>query len=168
MSIPNADLHNYRLLPPGALLISLLCELPLAALSWPLRPSGWMVAEGVFLICTGAWLNVQSDRMFRIAGVGVCPFSHTPTLLMSGPFSVTRNPMYLGLVATSTGLTIASGVLINLWIPAAYAIWLHYAYVLPEEQFLRVQFGSAFENYAARVPRWLIRKSNVQGAATGR
>jgi protein-S-isoprenylcysteine O-methyltransferase Ste14 len=113
-----------------------------------------MVAAGVALVGTGAWLNVQSDRLFRIAGVGVCPFSHTPALLTGGPFSVTRNPMYLGLVAISAGLTLASGILVNLWISAAYAIWLHYAYVHREEQFLRNQFGSAFEAYAARVPRW--------------
>jgi protein-S-isoprenylcysteine O-methyltransferase Ste14 len=123
-----------------------------------------MVAAGVSLISTGGWLNVHSDNMFRITGVGVCPFSHTPALLMNGPFSLTRNPMYLGLVAISAGLTLASGVLVNLWIPAAYAIWLHYTYVLPEEQFLRDQFGPAFETYAARVPRWMIGKPTINNA----
>ena len=72
--------------------------------------------------------------------------------------------MYLGLVAISAGAVLASGVLPNIWIPAAYAVWLHYAYGLPEEQFLRGQFGSAFETYAARTPRWLIRKRTIGDA----
>lgn len=155
-----------RLLPPRALLISLLCQIPLVALSWPVRPGAWMVAAGVALIGAGAWLNVWSDRRFRINGVGVCPFSHTPTLLVDGPFALTRNPMYLGLVSISVGPTLASGALANGWIPAAYAIWLHFAYVIPEEQFLRDRFGPRFEDYAGRVPRWLISTAFVGGDKT--
>ena len=36
------------------------------------------------------------------------------------------------------------------------AVWLHYAYVLPEEAFLRDRFGAEFEQYARRVPRWVL------------
>jgi protein-S-isoprenylcysteine O-methyltransferase Ste14 len=53
--------------------------------------------------------------------------------------------MYLGLVAIAAGLTIATGVLASLWITTTLAVWLHYAYILPEEDFLHDQFGTVFE-----------------------
>lgn len=63
--------------------------------------------------------------------------------------------MYLGLACLNMGLTLLSGVLANLWSSIAFLIWLHYAYVLPEETFLRNQLGSTFYTYAQRVPRWI-------------
>jgi len=63
--------------------------------------------------------------------------------------------MYLGLVCLNLGVTLFSGVLANLWSSIAFLIWLHYAFVLPEEIFLRHELGSAFDEYAQRIPRWL-------------
>jgi protein-S-isoprenylcysteine O-methyltransferase Ste14 len=64
--------------------------------------------------------------------------------------------MYLGLVAIVLGLSVATGVLANIWSAVALAIWLHYAYVLPEERFLRDQFGAAYDEYCKRVPQWTL------------
>jgi protein-S-isoprenylcysteine O-methyltransferase Ste14 len=56
-------------------------------------------------------------------------------------------------VALAAGLTLLTGVLANLWISLAFAIWLHHAHALPEERFLRDRFGAAYDEYAKRVPR---------------
>jgi protein-S-isoprenylcysteine O-methyltransferase Ste14 len=93
---------------------------------------------------------------FERSDAGVCPFSRTPGLVTRGPFVVSRNPMYLGLVAMAAGTTIATGVLANIWLPIAFAVWLDYAYILPEERFLRGQFGAVYEDYLRRVPRWVL------------
>jgi protein-S-isoprenylcysteine O-methyltransferase Ste14 len=63
--------------------------------------------------------------------------------------------MYLGLVCLNLGVTLVSGVLANVWSSIAFCLWLHYAFVLPEEAFLRGEVGGAFDDYATRVPRWL-------------
>ena len=148
-----------RILPPKGLLIAMTGQLPLLAVNVPLHPSTWQVVSGVTLLMAGAALNVWAERLFRVSDVGVCPFTHVPQVVERGPYRITRNPMYLGLVSLNLGVTLLSGVLENLWSSVAFAIWLHYAFVLPEEGFLRHQLGVAFEDYSRRVPRWLIARS---------
>jgi protein-S-isoprenylcysteine O-methyltransferase Ste14 len=143
-----------RFLPPQGLLASLVAQLPLLFSALSVRPALPEITAGLVLLAFGTVLNVWADLLFRRFGVGVCPFSETPALLGTGPFRFTRNPMYLGLVALSAGAALLTGVLANLWITVAYVIWLHHAFVLPEEEFLRAQFGAGFEAYARRVPRW--------------
>lgn len=76
-------------------------------------------------------------------------------LVTSGPFSVVRNPLYVGTFAGLVGfgcavelpaLAIALGVLFALLYPAVVA---------NEEQRLRELFGERFDQYCARVPRWV-------------
>jgi protein-S-isoprenylcysteine O-methyltransferase Ste14 len=146
------------ILPPRGLLIALLCQLPLLfGQEFPLRTGLLGPATGLVLILFGAVLNIWADRLFKRAAVGVRPFSDTPRLVTDGPFALTRSPMYVGLVAVCAGFALVTGVYANLWVAAAYAIWLHFAYVVPEERFLCERFGPAFAAYAQRVPRWLKR-----------
>lgn len=155
------DYRQSSILPPRALVLALLCQAPLLAAAWPPRPGLINLAAGTVLLAAGTILNILAARCFQRRAVGICPFSETPALIEEGPFRLSRNPMYLGLVALSAGFTLVTGVLANLWISAAYFIWLHHAYVMPEERFLRRQFGAAYERYAQRVPRWLVVRDAV-------
>lgn len=147
------------ILPPKGLLIALAFQLPLALASWPWRPSTFELAAGLFLLAAGATLNVWAERLFRRASVGVCPFSPVPTVIESGPYRLTRNPMYLGLVAITLSAALMSGVPLNAWTACALWMWLHYKFVLPEESFLARELGERYLDYARRVPRWLIVQS---------
>ena len=82
--------------------------------------------------------------------------SATPTRLVeNGPFSRTRNPMYLFGSIAYAGLAL---LLIEPWslalLPAVFAA-THYGVVLREEAFLERRFGDAYKQYKTRVPRWL-------------
>jgi protein-S-isoprenylcysteine O-methyltransferase Ste14 len=149
------SLHTSPILPPKGLLVSLVAQLPLIASSLPVHPSRMEVAAGTMLIAAGAILNIWSERLFRRNDVGVCPFTRVPVLIEAGPYRLMRNPMYLGFALLTLGAAVLSGVLANAWSAIAYIIWLHYAFVPPEEEFLRRERGAAFDNYARRVPRWL-------------
>src|SRR5262245_1627302 len=129
-----------RVLPPRGLLIALVAQLPLMAVTLPLQPSGIEIGTGVALLLAGATLNIWAERLFRWNDVGVCPFTNVPIVVTGGPYRLTRNPMYVGLVCLNAGATFVTGVLPNLWISVALAMWLHYAFVLPEEEFLRKTF----------------------------
>ena len=146
------------LLPPRGFLLALLSQVPLLASNWPLRPNLLAMAAGAALIAWGVLLNILAERLFRRVATGVCPFSPATVLVRRGPFKLSRNPMYLGLVAISVGVTLATGVFPNIWISVALAIWLHYAYVLPEEKFMHDRFGAEYEQYTERVPRWILLK----------
>jgi protein-S-isoprenylcysteine O-methyltransferase Ste14 len=130
-------------------------QLPLLISHLPLRPSLLEIAVGGCLLVAGLVLNVWAERLFRGDNVGVCPFSHVPVLVARGPYRITRNPMYLGLVCANLSITLLTGVLANIWSSIAFCVWLHFAFVLPEEVFLRRELGRAFDEYARHVARWL-------------
>lgn len=145
-----------RILPPTGLVLSIAAQLPLIVVFYPMQPSWSETVGGLSLILIGIGLNVASDRVFRRQGIGVRPFSPTPSLAVSGPFRFSRNPMYLGLVAIGSGVAVSTGILPNLIWAFLLAIWLQAAYIGPEERFLRERLGSSFDDYSSRVPRWLL------------
>jgi protein-S-isoprenylcysteine O-methyltransferase Ste14 len=146
-----------RVLPPKGLLIALVAQIPLLMSEMPLRLAILSGAAGGILLAGGFVLNVWAERLFKRDNVGICPFTPAAILVRRGPYRVTRNPMYLGLIMITAGVAVLTGVLANLWSAVALSIWLHYAFVLPEEVFLRRELGRDFEAYVSRVPRWLLR-----------
>jgi protein-S-isoprenylcysteine O-methyltransferase Ste14 len=153
-------------LPPLGLLYSLLAQLPLVVATWPPSPGAWHLAAGAAILVAGVVLTVWPERMFRRARVGVCPFSAVPRLVTGGPYRISRNPMYLGFVSLSAGVAVASGVLGNLWAAAALGVWLHWRFVLPEEDFLYSQLGDKYIAYRDTHPRWLGFGSRGAGQRT--
>jgi hypothetical protein len=76
-------------------------------------------------------------------------------LATTGPYSVTRNPLYLGSFLLAAGFIIAgyslwAGLLVGVYFGVFY-----YAVIRNEERDLRKRFGAEFEAYAARVPLFL-------------
>jgi protein-S-isoprenylcysteine O-methyltransferase Ste14 len=73
-------------------------------------------------------------------------------LATTGPYAVTRNPLYLGSSLLAAGFIIAG---YSLWaglVVGLYFAVFYYAVIRNEEQDLRKNFGVQFEDYAARVP----------------
>ena len=73
-------------------------------------------------------------------------------LATTGPYARTRNPLYLGSAFLAAGFAVAgrswwAGALV-----AAYFAIFYSAVMRNEEEDLRARFGSAFSQYAARVP----------------
>lgn len=78
-------------------------------------------------------------------------------LIMRGPYSVVRNPIYLGMF----GLLVATGLAISRWeaLLAAVVLFLvgNEIRIRNEERLLRQAFGARFEDYARRVPAFFPR-----------
>lgn len=145
-----------RLLPPKALLISLLLQAPLLAAAWPLRPGPFWLAAGALALALGCAINLWADQAFRRSKVPVCPFKPIPRLVEVGPYRFTRNPMYLGMVLISAAPGLLAGLPFGVLPALALAVWLHVRFVLPEEPYLRQQLGQAYGEYCERVPRWIL------------
>jgi protein-S-isoprenylcysteine O-methyltransferase Ste14 len=76
-------------------------------------------------------------------------------LATTGPYAVTRNPLYLGSAILAAGFIIAG---YSLWaglIVGLYFAVFYYAVIRNEETDLRKRFGAPFDDYAARVPLFL-------------
>ena len=83
-------------------------------------------------------------------------FLPVTTLTTSGPYEYTRNPMYSCMTLIIPAFAILTD---SLWMGAAMGLMPIYLdqYVIPaEEALLRKLFGKAFDNYAKKVPRWLM------------
>jgi protein-S-isoprenylcysteine O-methyltransferase Ste14 len=77
------------------------------------------------------------------------------SLVTSGIYRLTRNPMYLGLtlVLTAWGLHLANALALGL--VAGFACYLARYQIRPEERILREKFGPGYDAYTRRVRRWI-------------
>jgi protein-S-isoprenylcysteine O-methyltransferase Ste14 len=153
------DRSGVRIFPPviaaGAVILGLLLRW---AWPMPLVPEGMRHAVrlgGLFLIAAWLALAISAVVTFRRAGTTPNPTKPTTALAFGGPYTFTRNPMYLGLVlfVLGAGLVMNSIWLILMAAPVAYL--LRNAVILKEEQYLERKFGAAYTEYKARVRRWI-------------
>ena len=73
-------------------------------------------------------------------------------LATSGPYAYTRNPLYLGSVLLAAGFCVVSHSWISTIVLAAYLAVFYPAVIEREQGELEALYGSAFVEYARRVP----------------
>jgi protein-S-isoprenylcysteine O-methyltransferase Ste14 len=112
---------------------------------------------GLALMAAGAPLVADAFVRFVRSRGTPAPIAETAELVVSGPYRVTRNPQYVGVVAMVAGQGLRWGE----WRVLAYAVGLAAAFdgwvKVYEEPRLRRRFGADYARYTARVPRWLGR-----------
>jgi protein-S-isoprenylcysteine O-methyltransferase Ste14 len=110
---------------------------------------------GVALLASGAGLAAWGAATFRRHHTTVIPHKPVSTFVTTGPYRLTRNPMYTGLALASTG---GSFVLGTVWplvsLPAAL-VGVRRLVIDREETYLAARFGDEYETYRRRVRRWL-------------
>lgn len=82
--------------------------------------------------------------------------SKATSLVTTGVYKFTRNPMYLGMVTISLSVSIYFSTLLGLVFVALQYFYLTYFQIFPEERALVKLFGDEFTDYSTRVPRWLM------------
>jgi protein-S-isoprenylcysteine O-methyltransferase Ste14 len=86
----------------------------------------------------------------------ILPHRAAGRLVTTGPFSFTRNPIYVGNATLMAGVGVAFG---NLWfvlLGVVSALAVDRLAIRREERHLAARFGQEWIDYASRVPRWLI------------
>ena len=110
---------------------------------------------GVVLAVVSASLAIWAARVMKAAGTNVRPDRPAPTIVRSGPYRFTRNPMYLSLCL----LQLALGFVLDGWIPLLFTIplmlILHFGVILREESYLEVKFGERYLALKREVRRWI-------------
>ena len=79
------------------------------------------------------------------------------SLVVTGLYRVSRNPMYLGLITLLIGWALLLGSLGPLFLIFGFERVMVFAQIRPEEAALAAKFGNEYANYANRVHRWLGR-----------
>ena len=98
-----------------------------------------------------AWAIATITR----AGSNVPTNLPTTTIVETGPYRFTRNPIYLGMLLGLIGLAIAFNSLWLLLTLVPFALVIRYGVVTREEAYLERKFGDVYRRYRARVRRWL-------------
>jgi protein-S-isoprenylcysteine O-methyltransferase Ste14 len=94
-------------------------------------------------------------RAFIKHGTGFDHKKPTVLIITSGPFRITRNPLYLSGIFLMLG---AGLILNNIWVlglTVPVVIALIYGMVIPEEKFLTEKFGKEYLRYKSSVRRWI-------------
>lgn len=144
-----------RVRPPVVYLGSIALGLGIHG-AWPARwlpdPVG---ALGALATLVAVALFAWSVRTFRGAGTPIPGNRPTTTIVRTGPYRFSRNPIYLAFSLFQLGLSLwinSLGLLITL-VPAVALMSL---VVVPrEERYLEARFPSEYASYRASVRRWL-------------
>ncbi|QLC24492.1 isoprenylcysteine carboxylmethyltransferase family protein [Parasphingopyxis algicola] len=154
---PDEARPHVRFPPPlvfiGFMLLGLAADRLFALPPLSVPPAlGW---AGLVLAIAGLVLIAVAIGLFRKAGENPEPWTPSETMIASGPYRLTRNPMYLGMAAVQLGFGLwwpSIGVLVLL--PVA-VILIDRTVIAKEESYLRATFGEAYDGYCRQVRRWI-------------
>lgn len=118
-------------------------------------PAVGLRIAGAALLGVGAVVVLETTARFALQGRGTpAPFAPPQRFVARGSYRLTRNPMYVGVLALIAGQALLLGrEVLLLWAGAA-AVMFHLFVVLHEEPDLRKRFGTEYEAYCAEVGRW--------------
>lgn len=128
----------------------------LLLIPWGSRPaslSTWLPRVGVPIVLFG-----ELVRLWAVHHIGVISRTRSERLgplIDTGPFSLVRNPLYLGNVLLWLGFTLSARLV---WLAPLVVLLLAFEYhaiVRWEERLLESRLGTPYRAYVARVPRWL-------------
>jgi protein-S-isoprenylcysteine O-methyltransferase Ste14 len=152
-----ADTAQVLVRPPLAWAISAVVGI---ALGWliPLRfvpasaPAAWLGGlVFVAALVLFAWAVTSMTR----AGSNVPTSMPSKIIVANGPYRLTRNPIYLGMMLSLIGLAIAFDSVWSLAALVVFFLVIRYGVVAREEAYLERKFGDDYRSYRAHVRRWL-------------
>ena len=110
----------------------------------------------VFLIIA-VMLLILSINKFRQVGTTISPLkpNKTSSLINSGIYRYTRNPMYLGLLLMLFSIALFLKNFISFLIIPLFMLFITKNQILPEEEALEKIFGGEYKNYKKKVRRWI-------------
>jgi protein-S-isoprenylcysteine O-methyltransferase Ste14 len=130
-----------------ALALDQLWTLPMFSASalWP----------GVAVIALGVAVAVWGARTLHVAGTNVSPYHPSTAVVDSGPFRFSRNPLYVGMTLSYTGLTLAFNTWWGIIVLIPVLLVMHFGVIRREERYLEGKFGESYRRYRSEVRRYL-------------
>ncbi len=134
----------------------------MAVLAWAVPASIPLVAStrlvvSIALVLAGAWVGMAGVVAFRRHKTTVNPFTpeRSSSLVSTGIYRFSRNPMYLGLLLVLAGWSVFLANWVAALLLPAFVVYMNRFQIRPEERALSEKFGSQFIAYASSVRRWL-------------
>ncbi len=124
------------------------------ALHVPFEPHVFLAA---FVACVGGVFAAAGAISFWRAKTAVNALkpASASSLVTSGVYRITRNPMYVGSLFALIGWAIFLSNLSTILGPVLFMLYIHRFQIIPEQRALSAKFGQAYTDYARRVRPWL-------------
>jgi len=115
------------------------------------------IGAAVTIALVGGGLSLAGVISFRRARTTVNPMKPetTSSLVCSGVYRVTRNPMYAGLFFVLVAWAVFLSSAWALLGPLAFVLYMNRFQISPEERVLSAMFGAGYSAYKSKVRRWL-------------
>lgn len=121
----------------------------------PLFLSPPITYSGFLIIIFGLVLAFWSRSLF-LRNSTTLQLSEEPTsLVTSGPFCYSRNPIYLGMASVLSGVAVLQGTLVAFAFPALFVMVIQFFIIPGEERKLENLFGELYREYKKSVRRWI-------------
>lgn len=146
-------------IPPPVVAVLVATGMWLLARWWPIVefsvPSPVIVGFAVALV--GGIVSTAGAREFRRQKTTVNPLhpERASSVVKTGIYRYTRNPMYLGIAFVLLGCFLAFGGLSAVIGLPTFVWYITRFQIIPEERVLQAKFGGEYTAYLASVRRWL-------------
>jgi protein-S-isoprenylcysteine O-methyltransferase Ste14 len=120
-------------------------------------PLPWRRAIAFSVCCAGLVIGLGGVVAFRRAKTTVNPITPeaTRTMVTSGLYRFSRNPMYLGLLLVLIGWAIFLSNLLAFALLPLFVLYMNRFQIIPEERVLSGKFAHQFMAYKKTVRRWI-------------
>ena len=111
----------------------------------------------MLLIISGPFILISAVRSFKAHQTTITPINidKATSLVQSGTFKYSRNPMYLGMVMILLGLVLMFNLIGGILFTLLFAIYITKYQIRPEEEVMERLFGEDFLKYKNSVRVWL-------------
>ena len=123
---------------------------------WPLSPEVRLSVTGV-LVAIGIGFDFTGLVAFLRRKTTINPLKpeNATALVTDGIYRITRNPMYVGMAFLLMAWAVWLSAIVPLAGPFVFVLYITRFQIVPEERVLARMFGTAYQDYASRVRRWL-------------
>lgn len=114
-------------------------------------------AISLFLLICGLIVFISAVRSFREQKTTVNPLKpkQASSLVTSGIFRFSRNPMYLGMLIILLSISFKFNLLGGIIISLLFFIFITKFQIFPEEEAMNELFGDKFTQYSNTTRRWI-------------
>lgn len=147
------------LIPPPVIMLATGVLMWVASTLFPALAFPWLhsAAWGAAAALLGLAVSLSGVATFKHARTTVDPRrpAEATTLITSGIYRYSRNPMYLGVMLVLIGWALFLGNLLSALLIVGFVLYINRYQILPEERLLQEKFGGDFTAYKGRVRRWI-------------
>ena len=111
----------------------------------------------ILLIILGPFILISAVRSFKANQTTINPINidKATSLVISGTFKYSRNPMYLGMLLILLSLSFKFNLLGGIFFTLLFAIYITRFQIIPEEAVMEKLFSDDFQKYKSKTRMWI-------------